>query len=68
MKLGFLEYLLSLYKKEKDDLKTSIPVLQTIIIDQKEKLPMLDTITKYKPHVKIIEFTGLKIMAAMLSR
>jgi len=34
--------------------------LQIIIIDQKEKLPILDTVTEGKPHVKVIEFTVVK--------
>lgn len=60
MKVGLLEYLLSLYKNGEDEQKTSTPALQIIIIDQKEKLPMLNTITEGRPHVKVIEFTGVK--------
>jgi len=60
MKLGLLEYLLSLYKNGEYEPNTSTPALQIIIIDQKEKLPILDTVTEGKPHVKVTEFTGIK--------
>lgn len=60
MKLGLLKYLLSIYKNDEGELNASTPALQIIIIEQKERLPMLDSVTKGEPHVKVIEFTGVK--------
>lgn len=60
MKLGLLKYLLSIYKNDEGELNASTPALQIIIIEQKERLPMLDSVTKEEPHVKVIEFTGVK--------
>jgi len=60
MKLGLLEYLLSIYKNDKVELNGSAPALQIIMIEQKDRLPMLDSVTEGGPMVKVIEFTGVK--------
>ncbi len=58
MKSGFLEYLLSIYKNELSPSKISGAIdKQIIIIEQKEKLPMLNSIIKGEEHVRVIEFT-----------
>ena len=60
MKSGLLEYLLSIYKNDINALNGLTPALQIIMIEQKDRLPMLDLVTEGKPQVKVIEFTGVK--------
>lgn len=56
MKAGLLEYLLSINNDiGKSNATTS--ATQIIIIEQKEKLPMLDSVIGNASHVKVIEFT-----------
>jgi uncharacterized protein YukE len=57
MKAGLLEYLLSIYKNDIGKSNATTSATQIIIIEQKEKLPMLDSIIGNAPHVKVIEFT-----------
>lgn len=54
MKNGLLNHLLSIYDTDES------PPIQIIVVEHKEKLPMLDTTTKDKSHVKVIEFTADK--------
>lgn len=60
MKLGLLEYLLSIYKNDKAAQNGLTPALQIIMIEQKDRLPMLDLVTEGESMVKVIEFTGVK--------
>ncbi|MGI6726955.1 MAG: AAA family ATPase [Anaerovoracaceae bacterium] len=60
MKLGLLDYLLSIYKNDKAAQNGLTPALQIIMIEQKDRLPMLDLVTEGEPMVKVIEFTGVK--------
>lgn len=53
MKVGFLQYLFKNYG-------SPASTAQIILIDQKEKLPMLDPMIKRAPHINVIEFTGDK--------
>lgn len=54
IKTGFFNHILSIYKNEES------PSVQMIIIEHKEKLPNLESITKDAPNVNVIEFTGVK--------
>jgi len=52
---GLLDYLLGIYKDETDSTRTSAE--QIIIIEHKDRMPMLVDTLADTPHVKVIEFT-----------
>jgi len=63
MKTGFLRYLRAIYERDSERSqydKSSFGITeapQIIIVEQKDKLPMLEEILSDAPHTKIIEFT-----------